>query len=94
MYGSKGSLINKKQFLAIPVLTGPALKHALVQTLAFFSNHGHMPKEQRMDNQTSAKIHKLLTNYQGPQRGSPVLPARSLSGKPSGEPCQNHQGAH
>ena len=46
---------------AIPVMTGPALQHTLTQTLSFFADHGHKPQEHRMDNQTSADIHKLLT---------------------------------
>ena len=42
-------------------MTGPALQHALTQTLSFFAEHGHMPQENRMNNQTSVEIHKLLT---------------------------------
>ena len=30
---------------AIPVMTGPALQHALTQTLSFFADHGHMSQE-------------------------------------------------
>ena len=29
---------------AIPVMTGPALQHALTQTMSFFADHGHIPR--------------------------------------------------